>query len=389
MTILAHFTLACAALASCLPSSALAASIDSRAISPWTNFNNNVVFRPPADWTDPRTLYARTLQLSDKSLLATCEIYAPDDPLSLPIFRSTDGGATWKEYIRFYDKVNGWGMRYQPFLYVLPQDFGGYKAGTILAVGTSVPKDLSQAYIDIYASTDKAKTFNFISHIAYGPGPETVPNGNKAIWEAFLLMYQGKLVAFYSDQRDPNYGQKLVHTTTTNLRDWSPIVDDVAMPYYDGRPGMTTVAYSKKSKKYVMTFENCGSEKNCQVNYKVSDSPLTFASAPYSPIVSNDTAQVSPYGSPYIIWTSKPGATDGSGIFIANGNYDASVYINDDRALPQNWKRVSINQKDGYSRALRIISNTKGQQKLLVASAGNFGEPDTNALTVGVLDVPS
>ncbi|KAF5243842.1 hypothetical protein FANTH_7971 [Fusarium anthophilum] len=366
-----NFMFVSLAIASSLQSLASAIAITPRAPRPWSNFNNNVVFTPPNTWVDPRTLYARTLQLSDKSLLITCEIYSPEDPLSLPIFRSTDGGATWKEHSRFRDQVNGWGMAYQPILYSFPQQFGGYPAGTILAVGTSLPSNKSHAYIDMYASTDGAKTFKFLSHIAYGPGPETVLNGDKAIWEAFLLMYKGKLIVYYSDQRDPRYGQKLVHTTTTDLRHWTPIVNDVAMNYYDGRPGMTTVAHIPTNDNYIM---------------KTAD-PTKFFDKLIQPIVSNDTADLIPYGSPFIIWAPlKAGSKEG--VLIANGNSDSNVYINDYRALPGNWKRVNINQKNGYSRDIRVIRDNRGNLKLLVASGGNFGQPDTNALIVGGVDIP-
>lgn len=383
-----NFVLASLALAGSLQTLVSGSAIAPRAPRPWSNFNNNVVFKPPQTWVDSCTLYARTLQLSDKSLLITYEIYAPDDPLPLPIFRSTDGGATWKKHSRFTDQVNNWGMAYQPILYSLPQNFGGYPAGTILAVGTSLPSDKRHAYIDMYVSTDGAKTFKFLSHIAYGEGPETTRNGDKAIWEPFLLMYKGKLIVYYSDQRDPRYGQKLVHTTTTDLKNWTPIVDDVAMNYYDGRPGMTTVAYIPTTNKYIMTFENCGApEENCQVNYIVSGDPTKFLGKPIQPIRSNDTAAVSPYGSPFIIWAPRK-ADSNDGILIANGNTESDVYINDGRALPENWKRVNINQKNGYSRELRVIQDNRGNSKLLVASGGNFGEADTNALIVGVVDIP-
>ncbi|KAK2678737.1 hypothetical protein RAB80_003918 [Fusarium oxysporum f. sp. vasinfectum] len=99
----------------------------------------------------------------------------------------------------YHDQVTGWGMAYQPILYSLPEDCGGYPAGTTIAVGTSLPSNKRYAYIDMYASTDGAKTFKFLSHVAYGPGPETVTNGDKAIYEVFLLVYKGKLIIYYSN----------------------------------------------------------------------------------------------------------------------------------------------------------------------------------------------
>ncbi|KAM0553316.1 hypothetical protein ACHAPJ_007329 [Fusarium lateritium] len=390
MPSLLHSVTAAVGLVLLAPQLALSATLQSRAPAAWSNFNNNIVFTPPSNWAPPRTIYARTLQLPDKSLLITSEIYDNENKnLSLPIFRSQDGGATWKEYSRLYDRVNGWGMRYQPFLFTLPVKLGSYAAGTILAVGTSIPQDLSKAYIDLYASTDAGRNFKFVSHIAYGPGLEYVENGALAIWEAFLMMYQGKLVVYYSDQRDwPAHGQKLVHATTTNLRDWSPVVNDVAMPDSGQRPGMPIVAYSPKSGKYVLTFEYCGGPVNCQAYYKVSNDPLSFDGKDSGPIYDKDNHDQIPIGSPYVIWAAKPGATDGSGIFIANGNSDGAVYVNDDDANPDNWKRIDIGQKNAYSRSLRIITTPSGKRKLLVGGAGNFGEENTNAITVGVVDIP-
>lgn len=123
---------------------------------------NVTIFDPPKNYTIPRTLYARTLLLEgdsedDYTLLATWENYLPNNDSFpyFPIFQSLDGGETWSERSRVYDQVNGWGLRYQPFLYELPEAFGGYDAGTILLAGNSIPQDLSKTQIDLYASTDK------------------------------------------------------------------------------------------------------------------------------------------------------------------------------------------------------------------------------------------
>lgn len=138
--------------------------------------------------------------------------------------------------------------RFQPFLYTLPRDIGDFTSGTILAAGVSTPFSLEGGvYIDIYASEDQAETWKFISHIAYGAGPETITNGNDALWEPFLLVYNDSLVCFYSDQTDPNHGQKLVHVTTGDLLTWSEPVSDVTFAAYGDRPGMTTVAYIESS----------------------------------------------------------------------------------------------------------------------------------------------
>lgn len=125
-------------------------------------FTNVTIFSPPSNYTIPRTLYARTLLLNqdcetDGVLLATWENYLPNNDSFpyFPIYQSLDGGRTWSERSRVYDQVNGWGLRYQPFLYELPEAIGNYSAGTILLAGNSIPDDLSKTQIDLYASTDK------------------------------------------------------------------------------------------------------------------------------------------------------------------------------------------------------------------------------------------
>ena len=122
-------------------------------------FTNVTIFAPPSNYTIPRTLYARTLLLNqncekDNVLLATWENYSPEEPW-FPIYQSDDLGENWHEISRVYDQVNGWGLRYQPHLYELPQAIGNFSAGTILLAGNSIPQDLSETKIDLYASTDK------------------------------------------------------------------------------------------------------------------------------------------------------------------------------------------------------------------------------------------
>ncbi|KAH6874035.1 hypothetical protein B0T10DRAFT_465912 [Thelonectria olida] len=364
---------------------------------PWTNFNDNPIFYPKKNATSWRTLYGRTAQLADKSILLSWEDYDPDSTLTyFPIYKSTDGGASFQSFSRVDDQVNGWGNWYQPFLYVLPQAFGGYPAGTILLAGVSTPRDLQHAYIDLYASTNKGRDWKFVSHIVYGPGREVIDRGQKAVWEPFLHIYNGQLVCHYSTQVDPKHNQKLSHKTTKDLRNWSQELDDVAQPDASVRPGMATVAYSPVSKKYVMTFEYCGGPiaGGCPVYYKVSDSPLTFGSASLQPIIAND-GQLNPNGSPFVIWTPEPGKT-GKGIFIANGNSREEIFVNTDAVDPNGWKPLNVGQWSAYSRELRIINSpagsaAQGKQKLLITNGGNIGCSGScyNFVANGVVDIPN
>lgn len=160
---------------------------------------NVTIFSPPSNYTIPRTLYARTLLLdqdceTSNVLLATWENYLPnnDSYPYFPIYQSFDLGATWSERSRVYDTANHWGLRYQPFLYELSEPIGNFSAGTILLAGNSIPNDLSQTQIDVYASTDKGYTWSFVSHVAHG-GEALPDNGLTPVWEPFLMMYEGQM----------------------------------------------------------------------------------------------------------------------------------------------------------------------------------------------------
>lgn len=362
---------------------------------PWTNFNDNGVFYPAENYTSWRTLYARGIQLPDLSVLLSWEDYDPNVPEAYwPIYRSTDGGVTFQNLSRVYDTVNDFGNWYQPFLYTLPEDFGGYAAGTILIAGTSTPRTLSAAYIVIYASEDSGQTWSYVSTVAYGAGPELVTNGDKAIWEPFLLLHNGEMICYYSDQRDAKHAQKLVYETSTDLKTWSGPTNVVAVEPYSRRPGMATVAYSPYSKKYVLTFEYCGGplESGCPVYYKVAKSPLEFNSAKPHPITNNTSLE--PNGSPYVIWTKVAGKNEGT--FIMSGNDQENLYVNTDAANSKGWRPVNVGQWSAYSRSLVVIdtpkkSQLRGVKQLLILNGGNIGCSGScyNYVADGVVGIPS
>lgn len=151
--------------------------------------SNRVIFSPPtnAGWVDPRVLYARATQLKTGALIATWENYSPEpEAVYFPIYRSTDSGSTWTEIGRVRDTVNGWGLRYQPYLYELPSAIGRFPAGTVLLAGNSIPADLSKTKIDVYASTDGGANWSFVSSVASG-GEARPNNGLTPVWEPLLL----------------------------------------------------------------------------------------------------------------------------------------------------------------------------------------------------------
>ncbi|KAF4963195.1 hypothetical protein FSARC_8773 [Fusarium sarcochroum] len=361
---------------------------DDKSPEAFSNFVNNVVYRPGPGHYHLQTLYARTLQLKDGSHLLTWENYGPEPPLqSFPIFKSKDGGATWSNFSKVEDQINGWGNRFQPHLYRLQNDVGDYPAGTIILGGMSVRKLLEEAWLDVYTSSDEGETWKLASQVVHAPGPETTKNGDKAVWEPFFLEYKGQLVCYYSTQEDKKHGQKLAHVTTADLKKWSDEANDVAYPTYKYRPGMTTVAHIKSTKKYVMTYELCdGPDGGCPSYFKVANSPLEFDKSEGKKIVAKTGEN--PGSAPYIIWTPHPQMNDGSGLLLMSGAQNDAIYINDDSAAADGWRRFNIKQDSAHSRGMEVV-DVKGARRLMLASGGHMVFENTNNwVSVGVIDIP-
>ena len=278
-------------------------------------------------------------------------------------------------------------MRYQPFLYLLQEDWSSWKAGTIFLVGSSIPTDLSSTDIQLYASADSGLTWTFISSIAKG-GRAIPDNGETPVWEPFLMLYNDMLVCFYSDQRDPAHGQKLVHQVTSDGKAWGDVVDDVAYSNYTSRPGMTTVAQIGSSGNFIMTYENGGGPVDgvlpvnytFPVFYKISSAPTKFGDVIGQPIVTNDAVRTVPVSSPYIIWDQDEGF-----IIVSCGTL-SDVFINKAEGDVGGWESRSTGERVSYTRSLRMIHDKKWGEGLLIAGGGKLPPSNNNSVAVGVVD---
>ncbi|KAJ3540585.1 hypothetical protein NM208_g5003 [Fusarium decemcellulare] len=346
---------------------------------PSSTFSNNVIFSPPsnAGWTDPRVLYSRAIELSDGSLLATWENYSPEPPLVyFPIYKSTDGGVTWTEIGKVEDTENSWGLRYQPDLFELPIAIGKYPKGTILCSGNSIPTDLSKTKIDVYASTDGGETWEFVSSIAEG-GEARPNNGLTPVWEPYMMVYKDQLVCYYSDQRDPKYGQKLVHQTTTDLVNWSALVDDVHDDNnYSARPGMPSLALLPNG-QYIYAYEVCGTD-GCRIHYRLSSDPLNILSAPSHSLVSDKGTR--PVSSPSVVWSSK-GGENGS-IILSSGSQSA-IFVNKNLGAEGSWVEYATPQPNAYSRWLATFD--EDDDYLLIIGGGRLPPSSTNQVSLSVV----
>ena len=189
---------------------------------------------------------------------------------------------------------------------------------------------------------------------------------------------------YYSDQRDPAHGQKLVHQTSKDLKNWAPVVDDVAYAEYTARPGMTTVAQLPNG-QYIMTYEYGGgpgySSYTFPVYYRIATNPLEFNSAPGRPIITKDGT--APIGSPYVTWSSE-GGKDGT-IIVSDGGTHSEIFVNRALGADNQWEKYATPQPVAYTRHLRVFS--EDANRLLIMGAGHLPPSTTNNVSLSVIDL--
>lgn len=312
------------------------------------------IFTPTASagFVDPGVMYARPITLhyngtANGTMLTTFETYTNGTPY-FPVYKSTNGGSTWSYLSQVDDTVNDYGMRWNPDIYELPAALGNLPAGTLIEAGLSVPSDLASTTILLFDSTNQGASWSYLSTVAVG-GEAIASDPYTPVWEPFLLMYDGSLIVYYSDQReDSTHSQLLDHQTSTNGTTWSSVADDVVYPAQAARPGMATVAEIGGG-QWIMTYEYCGLvSTGCPAYYKIASSPLDFGAATGKPITLNDGSSFA--DQPYVTWTPSGGA-DGTIVVSCGGQTALAVSTNDGTT----WKSEASNAPGGYSRSLMVM----------------------------------
>ncbi|KAK8199670.1 BNR/Asp-box repeat domain-containing protein [Phyllosticta capitalensis] len=325
--------------------------------------NAVTIFSAPQSYTKPGVSYARAIVLDDGTFLVTFENYSGEPPY-MPIFESKDQGATWKEKSRVFDTIDFWGMRYHPTLIQIPAALGQYPAGSIVFSGTAVPADGSKTKLHVFVSTDKAASWQYVSTIAEG-GIAAEENGKTPVWHPFFFFFNGKLLCYFSDQRDAKHGSKIVYSDTSDLKTWSDPVNQVAYDDYNLRPTVAIVTQIGGN-KYLMSYEFGGANPNYAVYYKISPNPYNFDSATGTILI--DTKGEIPTGAPYAAYVGGGAqATDGTIIISSSDKMELFVNRKSDASGP--WEIVYTDAPKAYSRCVVPLN----AEQVLLVGAGPLG----------------
>lgn len=198
-------------------------------------------------------------------------------------------------------------------------------------------------------------------------------------------MYDGQLVLYYSDQRDnETYSQKLVHQTTTDLKNWDDVVNDVTHDDYYQRPGMPTVAQLPTG-DYIYTYEFGGEASQedywFPIYYRISSNPLEFHDAPDHVLRPMNNGTI-PTGSPYVVWSSYGG--ENGTIVVSCGNL-GQIFTNQMLGHPDHWMIWDTPQPEAYTRFLMV--KDEDPDLLLIMGAGHLPPSTTNEVSLSVVRV--
>ena len=379
-------------------------------------------------------VYPKSAQLPSGRLVASFEkstvvpATGSADRQTLPVYKSDDEGTSWQPlsevkapaYLsndpKYAKYTSNWT---NPYLYVLPQDVGNLRRGTLLLASVVsgddayyqehkaadpnwVPSndgDRSDMAIALYSSTDDGVTWRVVNVIATGGWQggsagaigRNVATANTTrqvdpLWEPYLMVHQGRLVCYYSDENDytgfdpvtgvptldpandtapDSHGQILVHKTWDGRSArWSSPVVDVPGLTQDmgggkteiggGRPGMTNVVRTTDG-KWLLTYEYWGGGTN--IRYRLADDPLKF----YAGSTTDGAITSLPVDA-----GSRPLATGGSPVIIRlpggrlvyNAAGSGDVWLNDSGRADGVWKEYQTTSQAGYSRNLQYVRGT-------------------------------
>ena len=199
------------------------------------------------------TLYPRVMELHHAGdlnglLLATFDHSTVKEPPVVPIMASSDGGVTWEKYGQIEDTQNGYGIRFQPVMYELPQAVrrparGHHRVLRAIPCRSTSRRRRSPS---TSAATTARRGSSALPSSKGGPPVEQNFDALGPVWEPCIyLNAYGELTIALTDERphtDPRFNQTLgLSVSKDGGRTWSDVQYTVTVPDRKLRPGMPVV----------------------------------------------------------------------------------------------------------------------------------------------------
>jgi hypothetical protein len=227
----------------------------------------------------------------------------------IPIYESTDNGATWKFVANAQDTGAGVDtsrckLHWQPHLTEMPRTQHGIAAGTIMLSASTVCRQAAaerggrEMYLRLFTSDDFGRTWDYVSTYAEA-------RGGQPVWEPYLLILDdGTFVEYYSDEtyKAEGYNQFLGHKVSHDGgKTWGPLVFDVAMPGGVERPGMVIIDRLPDG-RYIYSYEDVAGPDAGQVYVKFSDDGLDWGNPADRGTPVQAMSGLFPDGTPNVFW---------------------------------------------------------------------------------------
>ena len=256
--------------------------------------------------------------------------------------------------------LHTWNMQNCPQLFVLPEDLGGLRKGTLICAGVAVTLEkgakkvadigyggLWDTSLDMYYSEDGGATWKYFNNIATGGENPRNIMGYDPVWEPFFLFYDHKLICYYSDETDNTYrgSQKLVHKILEgNNTEWSALTVDVE--HGAARPGMPIVTQLNNG-QWMMVYEGVGMSSPIKSFYKIADNPYDWNPENDGEILPGINGTYG--GSPYVYTLSDGRVVAGTGSL-------SEVFINTKEDGTGAWISYTTDAPAGYNRSYLQLS---------------------------------
>lgn len=318
-----RFTALAAAAIAVVISSALAVPAAQAAGPGSVLYSPNLATSPSGTAGYPRAIVLEHASGAGDTVLATFARSGVGPVGTLPVYRSTNGGASWSFLSEITSNTAGWDIE-APTLFEVPRDIPGLKAGDILAAGTAWDVgNYTAQKVEVFKSTDGGSSWTFLSNCTSTSGQ---PNSwGHGIWEpTFLIADDDTLACFISDERpasSPTNNQRIGHYTSTDGGStWSStMTDDVIFPADNlRRPGMQTFAHLPDG-RVVMSYEMCrdatDADHACEVYIKFSDDGLNWGTAGSTGTLVKTSDGRELLHTPYISW--QPGGGPNGTLLIS------------------------------------------------------------------------